>query len=173
MAPGLTRRPECPHCPVRGRPPSDRSRQLGSNPARSAGAAARQIVHYGAGRRSFAALAVLIAVVCGVALWITLDGGDDETTVRWTLTSSPDRNRLELRAEYGGSSCSRFGSWTVDEADDEVAIRATAFIEGGDCTSDLVFEPHTVVLDQPLGDRRLVGCLGGDVNPDCRGVAEN
>jgi hypothetical protein len=62
----------------------------------------------------------------------------------------------------------------VRESASGVDIRATAHIEGGDCTADLVFEEHTVTLDEPLGGRRLTGCLqlGSDANPTCTELAD-
>ena len=37
----------------------------------------------------------------------------------------------------------------------------------GDCTDDLVVEPHTVELEEPLGDRPLHGCEpGSDLDAD-------
>lgn len=117
-------------------------------------------------------LALAVAFAAGGAVWIALQD-DGATRVPWRLTAEPEGSTIELRAEFGGSSCSDFDRWRVDESASEVEIHATARFEDGDCTADQVFEAHTVLLDAPLGERRLTGCLGSDANADCRLVAEN
>jgi len=112
-------------------------------------------------------VAFAAAALVGVAL-----RDDDAMRVSWRLTAEPAGSTIELQAEFGGSSCSEFDRWRVDESASEVEIQATAHFEDGDCTADLVFEAHTVVLDAPLGERRLTGCIGSDANPECREVAE-
>lgn len=97
-------------------------------------------------------------------------GGREEA--RWRLTAEPDGRRIELRAEFGGSSCTEFDSWAVDETEAQVEIRAVIVRDTGDCTDDLVVEPHTVELEEPLGDRPLHGCEpGSDLDADCLDVA--
>ncbi len=95
---------------------------------------------------------------------------DDTQPVTWHLTAAPDGAELVLRAQFGGSSCTDFRDWRVDEADDEVRIEARVHVEPGDCTSDLVFEDHTVTLEEPLGERRLTGCAPDDPSVDCSTV---
>jgi hypothetical protein len=117
-------------------------------------------------------LALAIAFTAGALVW-TLLQDDDATRVPWRLTAEPSDSTMELRAEFGGSSCSEFDQWRVDESASEVEILATAQFEDGDCTADEVFEAHTVVLDAPLAGRRLTGCLGSESNADCREVAQS
>ena len=99
------------------------------------------------------------------------DGAREE--VRWRLTAEPDGPRLELAAEFGGSSCTTFDEWAVDETDAQVEIRAVVVRSGGDCTDDLVVEAHAVELEEDLGDRPLLGCEpGDDLDADCLAVAD-
>jgi hypothetical protein len=109
-----------------------------------------------------------------VAISVVGCGGDDRTeAVPWTRMSTPPGAEtptvLELRVEavFGGSSCSELDGWTVDETDAEVVVTATATFEDGDCTSDQVREPYVVVLEEPLGTRRLVGCEPDQDSADC------
>jgi hypothetical protein len=116
-------------------------------------------------------LVLAVALAAGALVWLgTRESGS--TRVPWRLTAEPAGTVIHVRAEFGGSSCATFDRWQVDQSSAEVEIRATAHIEEGDCTADLVFEPHTVRLEAPLGDRRLVGCLGSDGNADCTEIAD-
>jgi hypothetical protein len=63
-----------------------------------------------------------------------------------------------VRVRSRGSPCSEFKDWDVAETSGSVTIRATAEFFGNECTADSVVEPMSVVLDEPLGDRRLLGC---------------
>jgi hypothetical protein len=120
----------------------------------------------------FPLLALAVTFAAGALVWTILQD-DDSTRVPWRLTAEPAGSTIELRAEFGGSSCSEFDRWRVDESASEVEIQATARFEDGDCTADEVFEPHTVLLDAPLDGRRLTGCLGSESNADCREVVQN
>jgi hypothetical protein len=117
-------------------------------------------------RRWISAVVVVTAVGAGTVLWLSLRD-DGSTQVPWRLVAEPSGSELQIRAEFGGSSCATFDRWRVDESSSTVDIRATAHIDDGDCTADLVFEQHAVELEAPLGDRRLVGCLAPDGDPDC------
>lgn len=81
-----------------------------------------------------------------------------EAEVDWSLASPPVGREVDVRAEFGGSSCSEFKDWDVAETSSSVTIRATVEFFGNECTADLVVEPMSIVLDEPLGDRRLLGC---------------
>ena len=100
-------------------------------------------------------------------------GGDERTEqVPWTRMPDPPGSQsteLEWRVEavFGGSSCSELAGWDVSETQTEVVIVATATFEDGDCTDDQVREPHVVVLEEPLGTRRLVGCEPDHDSADC------
>lgn len=123
-------------------------------------------------RALFPLLALAVAFAAGALVWTVLQD-DEATRVPWRLTAEPTGSTIELRAEFGGSSCSEFDRWRVDESASEVEIQATARFEDGDCTADEVFETHSVLLDAPLDGRRLTGCLGSDTNAHCREVAQN
>lgn len=101
-------------------------------------------------------------------------GGDShDEQVRWRLTGQPNGTAVELPAEFGGSSCSEFERWTVEESGSTVEVRAFAkFSDAPDCTADQVFEPHTVRLADPLGDRRLAGCDPDNADAACTEVVE-
>lgn len=120
-------------------------------------------------RARWGALAAAIVLVAAF-VWVRSNDGPVERRVRWELTAVPDGALLKLRAVFGGSSCTEFDEWKVDESDTQVDVGASALFESEDCTADEVFEPHSVVLNEPLGDRRLVGCDPTDMDADCTGV---
>ena len=122
---------------------------------------------------------IALAIVCG--LTASCSEERTEAEVDWRLTSSPDGRELSIRAEYGGSSCTEFKRWDVSESGADVTVRATVEFFGDSCTSDLVYESASIVLDEPLGDRQLLGCrpvsaaTAGSNRSDasnCRDVAE-
>jgi outer membrane protein assembly factor BamB len=96
------------------------------------------------------------------------DGG----TIRpyeWHLVGvSPDEGTLLVTAFFGGvaSDCNRFEGWEVDEGDEQVVVAARMWQNDAAeaCTDEGVTETLPLHLDEPLGDRDLVGC-GQD---DCR-----
>lgn len=111
--------------------------------------------------------AVLLAA-CGESTIVDRAGGSVDDT-GWTLEgSSPDGQHLLVSALFGGvaSGCARFEGWEVTELDDVVEINARLWQQHApsECTDEGVVEVLQVDLDQPLGDRQLVGC-GED---DCR-----
>jgi hypothetical protein len=121
---------------------------------------------------------VAVMTVCACATGCTEDRTEAE--VDWSLSSPPVGREVNVRAEFGGSSCSEFKDWDVAETSTSVTIRATAEFFGNECTADLVVEPMSIVLDEPLGDRRLLGCrpesvvTAGSNRPtvdDCRETA--
>lgn len=77
-----------------------------------------------------------------------------------------------MRAVYGGSSCTSFTEWRVDESAETVAIEALYERSGSvECTADEVYEDETISLDEPLADRVLEGCRPDRSEADCRRVA--
>lgn len=88
----------------------------------------------------------------------------------WHLTEAPDEGDLSVEALYGGSVCTEFRRWEVEESSTSVVVHAIVFRATGDCTDDLVGELHTVRLEEPLGDRPLLGCDPEDSSADCRDV---
>ena len=105
---------------------------------------------------------------CGGSTIGDLAGGSIDNT-DWTLEgSSPDGQHLLVSTLFGGvaSGCARFEGWEVTESDDAVEINARLWRQRtpSGCTDEGVVELLQVDLDQPLGDRSLVGC-GAE---DCR-----
>ena len=93
---------------------------------------------------------VMVTLVCVALLacgerWAREDAS-------WRVIDDSASPFLEVEASFGGSSCTRFVEWRVDESQDEVDIRA--LIERSDdeaCTADEVLEATTIELDAPLG----------------------
>jgi len=107
---------------------------------------------------------LLMAAACG--------GGGPSRPVEWALTAEPDGSTVRVRAEFGGSSCTDFDEWQVEETSTEVEVTAVVTFSGAaDCTADLVSEPYTVRLAVPLGNRRLVGCDPESAAANCATVA--
>lgn len=108
---------------------------------------------------------LLMSAACG-------GGGPSDRPVEWALTAEPDGKTIAVRAEFGGSSCTDFDEWQVEESSTEVEVTAVVSFSGAaDCTADLVFEPFVVRLAAPLGNRRLVGCDPDDAKANCARVA--
>lgn len=89
----------------------------------------------------------------------------------WVLTEEPTGSDLQVQAVFGGSSCSSFEEWRVTESSDSVEIEALYKRSGArDCTADEILLYETISLDEPLGDRALVGCEPEVSSADCRRV---
>lgn len=111
--------------------------------------------------------AMAVGVVVGAVVLAACGGSVGDT--EWTLEGvSPDQQHLVVSTLFGGvaSGCSRFEGWEVEESGEAVEINARLWQQRApsDCTDEGVVEVLQVDLDQPLGDRELVGC-GVD---DCR-----
>lgn len=94
-----------------------------------------------------------------------------EEPAPWRLHSEPTDSTIRVWAEFGGSSCTRFVDWRLDESETTVSIQAV--IERSDeeaCTSDLVIIHETLQLERPLGSRTLTGCEPENEEQDCRMV---
>ena len=115
----------------------------------------------GLGRAQGAAVSHFIggAAVVLLAACSVVGLGGETRPVPWKLTEVSG-NELAVEAQYGGSSCTEFDQWRVDESNAEVKLLAMVRFDDGDgaCTDDLVYETGSVRLDAPLGDRRLTGC---------------
>ncbi len=112
-------------------------------------------------------VAMLSAAACG-------EGGQDRQ-VEWALVEEPVGKTFRIRAEFGGSSCTDFKEWEVEESAGQVEVRAIVTFSGAeDCTADLVTEPYTLRLAEPLAERELLGCAPEDEDRDCtQGVTPN
>jgi outer membrane protein assembly factor BamB len=82
---------------------------------------------------------------------------------------TPDERHLLVTTLFGGvvSDCTHWEGWEVDESADRVEVRALVWRRTlpSSCTTEGVILTIEVDLDEPLGDRPLVGC-GSD---DCLG----
>ena len=113
-----------------------------------------------------------VAAFLVVSLSTACGGGGSGRPVEWALTAEPDGSTVRVRAEFGGSSCTTFDEWKVEETSTEVEVTAVVTFSGAaDCTADLVSEPYTVRLAVPLGNRRLVGCDPESAAANCATVA--
>ncbi len=98
-------------------------------------------------------------------------GGPSDEAVEWTVIEKPDATTYQLRARFGGSSCTDFKEWQVEQTDEHVKVSAIVTFSGeADCTADEVFEPYTLRLSEPLGNRKLVGCDPPTADDDCSDV---
>lgn len=98
-------------------------------------------------------------------------GGTHDEQVEWALVEEPVGEIFELQAEFGGSSCTEFKEWQVEESSTQVEVRAIVTFSGaGDCTADLVSQPYTLRLAEPLAERELLGCAPEDDVRDCTQV---
>lgn len=108
-------------------------------------------------------------LVGGIAIAVTACSSWSSEPARWELTREADSDALHLRAVYGGSSCTRFEEWRVDESDTVVTVEAIVErLDTSECTADEVYEPATLRLGDELGDRRLTGCRPDERDEECR-----
>lgn len=75
---------------------------------------------------------VAVLTVCACATGCAEDRTEAE--VDWSLASPPVGREVDVRAEFGGSSCSEFKDWDVAETSSSVTIRATVEYFGNECT---------------------------------------
>jgi hypothetical protein len=104
-----------------------------------------------------AAVALIVLAGCG-------GGNADrrEATASWELSAPVDPSTavLPITVFVGSSSCDRFDGVEAVETTEAVTVTATISSLTGDraCTSDLWTERAEVTLEEPLGDRELLGC---------------
>lgn len=111
-----------------------------------------------------ALLGLVVAIGCGSSG----GAGGSLRPVLWHVTETTRENVFEVEALYGGSSCSEFRRWDVEES--ATSVRVEAIVEYTDvevCTDDLLSEMHTVRLAEPLAERDLLGCDPDDETADC------
>lgn len=118
-------------------------------------------------RRALAAptricLAVVAVAVAGCGAG-SIDLGGSVGPNDWHLVEvAPDDRTLLVTSTYGGvaSDCARWEDWVVDATSERLSIEARLWrrrLPSG-CTDDGAARSLRVVLDEPLGDRELVGC---------------
>jgi hypothetical protein len=96
----------------------------------------------------------------GVSSPEAIESGDElegEPDQWWLVDATPDRQLLELTTRGGG--CSEFAGWVSETNDDRVRVEARwEHAEADDCPAVLRTDTLVLDLDEPLGDRDLVGC---------------
>lgn len=127
-------------------------------------------------RRSLTALAlVLLTTGCeAMGLRDVIGLGRRVVANDWALLAiSPDQRVLRVQTFYGGeaSGCNRFAGAEIDERDERVSVRMllSQAIAPGACTDEGITRTATVRLEEPLGERPLVGC--GAEPASCRVVS--
>ena len=100
-----------------------------------------------------------------------------EVPAEWVLRTRPEGSSLVLRVAVG-LPCNQLQPVEADETASTVTVNATVQLSDEPCDSMFVTEEVEVTLDQPLGDRTLLGCEAPSdeavrldlANPDCRKV---
>jgi len=97
----------------------------------------------------------------------------------WLLSEVSGGAALRLHVFAGGSSCIAYERVDVQETPETVTLAAFVRRSGTECSEDFVGRDVTVELDEPIGERRLLGCAGADIavkgwhldpETDCREV---
>ncbi|MET4226149.1 hypothetical protein [Oerskovia enterophila] len=106
------------------------------------------------------------ALVCavGTGMLVACGAGTPERQrVEWVLVSE-EGTSLDLGVYAGGSTCTDDDGIEVEEGAESVEVRAFVLRTTGTCSEDFGVRLVTVELEEPLGERALVGC-GGDAVP--------
>lgn len=107
----------------------------------------------------------------GVAVLAGCEAGEPQRLrVEWVLLAQ-DGPDLEVAVFAGGSTCIDVDEVEVDESTEAVEVRAFVQRTRGACSEDFGVRPTTVELEEPLGDRELVGCAGDAVQVKGWGLA--
>ncbi len=114
-------------------------------------------------QQRLASAGLLVGTVLLVGCGIGGTNSGSASNAEWTLEGvSPDRQHLVVSTLFGGvaSGCSRFEGWEVKESEGAVEINARLWQKSAPsgCTDEGVVEYAQVDLEQPLGDRELIGC---------------
>jgi hypothetical protein len=100
--------------------------------------------------------------VIGLAILVSSCSGWTEAANDWAVTSI-DGSTLSIVVAVGSGSCDRFQRVVVEETPEDVTITAvvetrSANLLGQGCDMDMNFEYVDLTLEEPLGERSLVGC---------------
>ena len=86
-------------------------------------------------------------------------GGGERVDAPWFVVGTRRADVLILDVGIGSSSCNDLHGFEAIESEDSVEIHAYVTVdEGGDCTADYDVLTIDLQLDDPLGQRRIVGC---------------
>jgi hypothetical protein len=82
----------------------------------------------------------------------------------WQLLEAPTNKTLKLDVAVG-NSCDSFERVDVEETEDVVTIRSYSrqTLDGGGCDDLLIHEQVSVELEEPLGNRDLLGCAPEEI----------
>ena len=82
----------------------------------------------------------------------------------WQLLEAPTGTTLQLDVAVG-NSCDSFERVDVEETEDAVTIRSYSrqTLDGGGCDDLMLHEQLSVELEEPLGDRDLLGCAPEEI----------
>ncbi|MFF3066034.1 hypothetical protein ACFVQ3_15925 [Oerskovia sp. NPDC057915] len=104
-----------------------------------------------------------VAGALGVAVLAGCETGEPQRLrVEWVLLAQ-DGTALEVAVFAGGSTCIDVDEVEVDESTETVEVRAFVRRTAGACSEDFGVRLTTLALEEPLGDRDLVGCAGDAV----------
>ncbi len=84
----------------------------------------------------------------------------------WVLTEPADGTTLRRAVFAGHSSCLHFDRVeVVREESSRVELHAFVEYHGDEgCTDDWGAETVSIELEEPLGDRQLIGCAGDEID---------
>ena len=100
----------------------------------------------------------LAALVLAMALMIAGCAQAEEpvrriNSISYVVAADNDRT---LTARYVGGPCQSFSDAEVDYGTTQVEISVFVLLEPGDCPSMAVFYDASIILNQPLGERRII-----------------
>lgn len=99
-----------------------------------------------------------------VSLAVMATGCGSIERAEWVLTEPADGTTLELAVFAGNRTCLDFDRVEVVSEDaSHVEVHGLVEYDGGGCTDDWDAATVTVELEEPLGDRELVGCTTDDL----------
>jgi hypothetical protein len=110
--------------------------------------------------RSIAFLAVSIAAIFAAVGIVLVGSGflSGSSRAEWVLTEEPVGNVLNVQIAVG-NSCMQLDRVNVHESPDVVNVSAYVVTKGSEACNDILqIERRRIELDEPLGDRELVGC---------------
>ena len=124
--------------------------------------------------RAFFVLALMMLAACSSEASRVADnptptpsGGYRDESVEWFLRAiSDDGKTIEFTYQMSGvaSGCQREGKPSVEQSGDRVVVSAHKSVtldRARACTEELAYVKASVKLDEPLGERALVGCRPG------------
>lgn len=129
---------------------------------RSRSAAPSRIVH-GVGASAWGTLLGAVAVAVAAALAGCGEAAPENRRAEWVLAEErPDE--LRVAVFVGGSTCTDYDRVEVVETGDEVRVEAFVWRDdAGACSEDFGWLETPVPLEEPLGDRVLLGCADDEV----------